>query len=64
MFSRSLFIQEFRDSFFLDNNIPVTSFGGQRHPLTLFVGRFRMAGSKSLKRRKPAQGNGENPRKI
>ena len=64
MYSRSLFMQEYRNRFFLDNDVPVTSFGGQRHPLTSFVGRFRMAVSKSLKRWNPAQGNRENPRKI
>jgi len=64
MFSQRLFIQEFRDRFFLDNDIPITSFGGQRHPLTTFVGHFRMAVSKLLKQQKPAQGNGDNPREI
>lgn len=64
MFSQSLFIQDFRKNFFLEQDIPITSFGDYCLPLTTFVGHFRRVRFMSLKQWNPAQENRENPSKI
>lgn len=64
MFSQSLFIQEIRDSFLLDNNIPVASFGVQHHPLTKLIGHFQMTGFRFLTPKTLTQGKQDNPIEI